>query len=544
MAFRPPMPKPAANLIASTLFFACALGLAVVLQYAGGALGSELGGYPDEAAHAVTGLMVRDYLSHWPWDNPLAFAQRYYDHYPKVALGHWPPFFYAVQAAWTLVFSPTPTALLLLMAVITAALASVVQVVAARDFGYVLSYAVGLMLVAMPLVQEATGQLLMDVLTALLMTLAALAIGRYLNHGGVRAAMIAGALAGLALLTKQNALALCITAPLGMLLARRVQRLRQWSLWCGIGTAALLALPWYLLTWRLVAPSLPPDDDLPGRLVRTGAFYGSVLWHAPGWALALLALVGFVTRVLGPAWRGASDGRWAALGAQPLALWAFSALIPAYEERYMVPALPALLLLAAAGLAWCSAGVARLGGARVGSAGAHVVVATAAVAAFGLQRIAVVPKDFRGFAAAAAAVTDRVVPPNGVVLIASDSRGEGVFTYEVALRELRPGRRILRASKVLSASGWGGEDYRVLADTPAAALELLAKAGVGCVVVDRSVPRARQRPDLELIEATMRAANWTEVERYPVRRRGKLSPAGLTMYRAPAELQVTAQTEP
>ena len=34
----------------------------------------------------------------------MAFAENYYLHYPEVAMGHWPPGFYLLQAVWTLLF--------------------------------------------------------------------------------------------------------------------------------------------------------------------------------------------------------------------------------------------------------------------------------------------------------------------------------------------------------------------------------------------------------------------------------------------------------
>ena len=52
----------------------------------------------------MTGLMVRDYIAAGFPDSPFRFAENYYLHYPKVAIGHWPPVFYSIQAAWMLIF--------------------------------------------------------------------------------------------------------------------------------------------------------------------------------------------------------------------------------------------------------------------------------------------------------------------------------------------------------------------------------------------------------------------------------------------------------
>ncbi|HJZ98096.1 MAG TPA: oligosaccharide flippase family protein, partial [Candidatus Solibacter sp.] len=64
---------------------------AIVLQWRDGAFHAEFDGHPDEAGHFITSLMIRDYAATRIGTNPLAFARDYYLHYPRVALGHWPP---------------------------------------------------------------------------------------------------------------------------------------------------------------------------------------------------------------------------------------------------------------------------------------------------------------------------------------------------------------------------------------------------------------------------------------------------------------------
>ena len=92
------------------------LGFAVTLQALSGAYAVDFAGNPDEPAHYVTGVMVRDYLAAFPWQPPMTFARNFYSHYPIVAIGHWPPMFYVVQAAWTLPFGVSRLSVLLLMA--------------------------------------------------------------------------------------------------------------------------------------------------------------------------------------------------------------------------------------------------------------------------------------------------------------------------------------------------------------------------------------------------------------------------------------------
>ena len=82
--------------------------LLVVLGYqvANRSFESEFGRYFDEAAHFVTGLMVHDFIAGMDWSSPVEYAENYYLHYPKVALGHWPPAFYLLQAMWFRLLEP------------------------------------------------------------------------------------------------------------------------------------------------------------------------------------------------------------------------------------------------------------------------------------------------------------------------------------------------------------------------------------------------------------------------------------------------------
>ena len=64
----------------------------------------DLSRTPDEAAHFVNSAMIRDYWVRALGTDPVRFALEYYAHLPRVSVGHWPPFFHAVQAG---VFVPT-----------------------------------------------------------------------------------------------------------------------------------------------------------------------------------------------------------------------------------------------------------------------------------------------------------------------------------------------------------------------------------------------------------------------------------------------------
>jgi GT2 family glycosyltransferase len=94
---------------------AAIIGLVLLtVQISGGAFKAEFTGHPDESAQLVSGLMVYDYLAALPRENPISWAGQYYLHYPKVAIGHWPPGYHLVEAVWWLFLGPSRTTSMLL----------------------------------------------------------------------------------------------------------------------------------------------------------------------------------------------------------------------------------------------------------------------------------------------------------------------------------------------------------------------------------------------------------------------------------------------
>src|SRR5204863_238232 len=142
------------------LLFAGFFALAITFQVFAGVYGAELSGYPDEPAHLITGLMVRDYIALGFPDVPMHFAEDYYLHYPKVAFGHWPPLFYILEGLWTLIFPATRASILLLMAVYTGLTATCLARWTSARFSAVAGIAVAALFTSLPVVQEQTQQIM------------------------------------------------------------------------------------------------------------------------------------------------------------------------------------------------------------------------------------------------------------------------------------------------------------------------------------------------------------------------------------------------
>ncbi len=522
-------------LLAFSLFFL----VEVALQYAGGAFQSEFGNYPDEAGHFVTGLMVRDYLASLDLANPMAFAENYYIHYPKVALGHWPPFFYMVQAAWTLIFSPSRLSVVMLMASLTALLAGTVFLTVRKEFGSTVALAAGMLLLAVPLVQEFSSMLMTEVLVALLCFWAVLYYGRYLDGEKWPNAVGFGLCASLAIMTKGTALALALVPVLAILMTRRFYLLGRLSFWIPVVVVLLFCAPFYYMTLDMVMNGWQDGGVNLGFTLAAIPYYSLNLIKLTGFGLFILVATGFVVRVIRPVMGDQRTGKWGAIGAWPLSVLLYQSVIPCgLEGRHLIPAVPALLLLLAAGLVFVAD---RLPLPAWNSQKKVMALSLAALMVFAGETFAIPGKATFGFEAIA---TDLLAKPEfseSVFLISSDANGEGMFISEIALRESRPGHIVLRASKVLASSTWGGEEYEPLFKSTEEIMTYLDKIPVGIVVTDRSMPENRRVPHHQLLEETVAAypQNWRLLGTYPVTRKGTAYPQAVSVYR-----QVGHENEP
>jgi len=210
------------------------------------------------------------------------------------------------------------------------------------------------------------------------------------------------------------------------------------------------------------------------------------LVSATGIGLSVLIAIGLATRVIKPFREKGVESRWAAAAAWILSVWAFHCVVPSgLDGRYLLPAVPALLMFLAAGFAWVAH---RLPLSRIPTPAKVQVLAVVAALVFVIENFVTVtfpvPMQVNyGFTGAVQAILSKPEFRNSVLLISTDSVGEGIFIAEMAQRERRPGHFILRSSKVLAKSAWSGGGYRLLYRTTEEVMRYLDEVPVGIVVV-------------------------------------------------------------
>jgi hypothetical protein len=468
--------------------FISLFAVVVAYQNLGDTYESEFGAHPDEAAHYVTGLMIRDYIAEGIPGHPMRFAEEYYDHYPKVALGNWPPFFYMIQAAWTLPFSPSRTSVLLLMAFLTALLAQLIFHSAKKDFGPLLALFGTQLFLALPLIQKYSSLVMTEIPIALLAFIATLCFGKYLDDEKASRSIFFGLFASAAILTKGSGLYLAFVPPIALILCRKFVLLKRVAFWSSAAIVAVLCAPWTLFTldkakagWVDAPWSEFVRDSIP--------YYANKLNLALGAALLALLFIGVAVRLFAPAKRNELSGKWAAAGALMFAVLLLQPLVPCgMEPRHLVMALPPIMMFTIAGGGWL---IERLRS-RLAPFPAFAAILTGVTISFLIHPFSPKNKGYSGFEGPAAIVVSDPEFAESIVLVSSDASGEGMLISEVAMREKRMGHTVRRASKLLGDSNWSGSEYQSKLDSVDALIELLEKEKIQILILDNSMRKAKR----------------------------------------------------
>ena len=438
------------------------------------------------------GVLVHQYIKAGFPPKPMDFAQRFYLHHPYFAIGHWPPVFYLLEGLWMELFSQSRTAVMILMALITASLAATTYFLVRREAGPGQALVAAALLAATPNVQAYGSMVMVDTLLALFSLWAAVSFGRFLESGRRFHAVAFAGFASLAILTKGNAFFLAPVPLLAIALTRRFQILRRGALWAAAVIVAALCLPWHLATVHMM---LPTFGDPPGIAFTAHAvsFYGRLLLKTLGPVVMALAAVGAVTRLVWPSWRGSVKDHWAALGAFLISVCLFYCLVPAsLEARYFIAVMPVLLVFAIVGAndvaRWCAVPGTR-------ASQRCWLVLLIAVSNFSASAFTIPRKASFGFREAAAGLMAGGKTTETLVLVSSNTGvGEGSFVAEMAMQRPDPGVIILRGSKVLADTNFIHTSYKALYANSEQMRQCIEEAGVGTLVVDRS-PSATQWED-------------------------------------------------
>lgn len=497
--------------------------------------GSELVS-SDPPAHFTSGVMVYDYLRTALGNDPIRFAEGFYVRYPKVAIGQWPPGYYAVQAIWYGVFGASVWSAQCLSAATAAGLVWLLFRRLRVGTGNGVAVAAALVLLAMPLLQRTAWQVMSDLLTGLFVFLALLAFSDLLDTPRRwRAGLGFLGWSLLAILTKGTAWALALFVVLAPLLARRTSCYRAPWFW-GSGLVMAVAGALFFVAMQRKGMGYPIDAAYLLRRLSLGKLswaqclspLSPMLMLAPPVVLGMAALG--LLDALKARWHAGDDSQWTT-DALLAAAWilsqaVFLLLLPLTgEPRALLPSLAPAVLLAVRAIGRATAGATPKQGATL-----LVLLAGWAIVSAGD-----VPMDrVEGYAAAARAIP---YPAQGaLILVSSDPPGEGAFIVERLVNDPRRAGVVLRANQMLTESNWMGTRSRLLFQSAEAVREHLKAQAVQYVVIDYSADPA---PDQKLLADAVEGdpADFVPLGRFPVTDRQGWRSGEIRLYENPAARQ-------
>lgn len=479
------------------------VALILLLQVGQGAYRGEFDN--DDASHLVSSLLLHDWILSGKLRGALDYALAYHAHYPLVGIGHWGPAWYVVEAGWMLLAGTGKQSVLLSCALTTAALSTLLALAVARRINLAIGLIAGALFAAAGSVAISSSSLMLDVPIALACFAASLCFAAYLKRHALRWILLFACFAAFALLIKGNAAALVLFVGFTVLAARRIDLLLRPSFWSPVVVIGILAGPWYYKSYGLVAAGF-----------RHEAGFAYVRQAVPANLAALLLDLGPIVLAL------ALVGAWRALrnpddrvGVSAVALAAsilvFQCLMPAaLQPRYMIPALPPLLLLAADGAV---ALFDRLRRGRVaGAAVAFLLVCCWAAGGYLLS-----PKrPHWNMQEASERAASLLTESNPVALVVGDNDEESAGITELAWRDpKRPSWFAVRGSRLLGGGGYNRGDYQPRFATLDEVRTALDEYRVPVIILSASLQRQEWAHVTQVSEIVHADEQWQRVWQAP-----------------------------
>jgi hypothetical protein len=525
--------KPFSPFVERSVSFLVLWALVVSLQWAGGAYQSEFGGHPDEAAHFVTSIMASDYVRSGMPAAPMEFAKNFYAHYPRVAIGHFPPGFYILLGSWMSVFPQSRASAMVFQSLITAMLAFVLFVIIRKRYGYGWALGGAAFFALLPVVQKYTARTMSDGPLGLVCLLAGLVLINYIEKPRVRSALLYGLLAAFAILIKQAGLLLAFVVPSAIFLSWRPGLLKERSLWLAPIPVVVVCVPWILATIGLFHEAIDGGWGLEYSRTAAGWVMDKFVFTA-GLTLIFASVFGYLN--LGAL--ALRDGKpldpyWAVVISLPLGVFFIFTLVPigGVESRYLIPAIPPMIVLGVRGLATFGSWFRNV--APAGRRTISLIVGVAVIAFDIMFNFTIPAAGVRGFRP----IVGQMLEGKGQaveVLISSDPNGEGALIAEaVMIDEERPSHIVHRASKMLAVSDWLGREYKLEYENTEDLGAFLRNSSIDWIVVDRSVPPRKRVAHHALLEETLLRIDcgYVEHSEIPVTRGGNLSDGTAIIFR-------------
>lgn len=307
----------------------------------------------DASRHAMNGVFLRDLLLEGGLLHPIRYTSEYYQQYPAINIGFYPPFMYLSSVPFLTIFGASHAVSQAVVTLYALAAGVMIYLICQQAMDKLSALATALAIMALPEMALWARQVQLDVPAVALLLATAWCLIRYLQSGRSKWLLATALFLGLAMLTRMQAGYAAPAVALFALFHKTPQRprLRVW-----IGAAALflvLALPsvgsaiYFSRVTGSLAGAMPNMPSI-GSL-RNWVWYAAALPEQVGMPAVVLIVAGLISAIVA-AMRSSASLQVRVVAAFALSSWLFFTLVSNKEPRFNLPSLPFLYMLAAMGL--------------------------------------------------------------------------------------------------------------------------------------------------------------------------------------------------
>lgn len=391
----------------------------------------------DASRHAMNGVFLSDMLSQGGMLHPIAFAKAYYEKYPAINIGFYPPFFYISSVPLLLLFGVSHAVTQSVVALYTLAAGVLVFSICRAAMDRISALATALCILALAPMALWARQVQLDVPAIAMYLLTAWALIRFLETGKQNWMFAAGILLGLAMLTRVQGVFLVPVFLLFVFFHRLPVRPSLAKRVAASVIAGLVALPAVVMVQYFSSVNQALATKMPGMpalwTFENWTWYAQQLPEQVGWPATCLMAVGLIAAAVVAAQGRATTGLKVVAACWACA-WIFFSVVSNKEPRFNLPGIVFLCLLAAYGLYVFSAITAR--------------IALPVLCAWLLFQIGIAPPVpvVNGFQEAVTTV-QALAPANSNVMISAHR--DGNFIFDLRSQGTRRDIGVRRADKLI-----------------------------------------------------------------------------------------------
>jgi len=438
----------------------------------------------DESSHFINSYFIWDYLRLSNLTNPMDFAQQFYIAYPKLSLGHWPPFYYLLVGILFFFFPSTSITVvwinLLITAIVAAFIGHILKSIAGISWGLIGA----LIYLVTPITLEAMQFFMLDQPLTFIVLIAAFIWSRFAKKPSLNLSIYYGILAAIGIMTKGNGWLLGIFPLFHIMLTQKWSLLTNFRTYAGALLCLLIVFPWYIVTAKISADGFNYSFGLDYAV--TALFSNLNILNKNIGIFGSLLFILAVFHYFNHKYKDDSERRSIALisFSMILSVLTLQSVVPVdIANRYIMPALPFVIFLAIFGIELLSDRVVLWTGIKEFS---YIKILLAALLFLpGLTDLfSIVPQTDLRMHEVAQTIIKKDSPQ--IIVIDGSPSGEGAFIAEALVTSEAKNLLTIRSSKILSDSNFMGTQYKLRMNTLTDVANILQNINAQYIVLERS----------------------------------------------------------